>query len=446
MNTQKVSLDIFPIDLCDEIQEIMIRKFFNMIFIGKEGETLNIYTAIIFSVGQNGHENFFPTPANMKLTLRFRYNGIKQVRFSDKTDSFIDQSNLLSQIWGNCEVVDSVKIKEKIEARYSITLPDSSEFPERALLISGLNKMPQKYCIASGGHYSSWQSDNCYQLTENIKCFGLEQLSWIKSEIKLNNSIINGKLNFSIKLNIPENIKCYCPDYTSYVCTPKELVNDLSETYVSICNKTPQPNLMQLLADGTALRFHEWIYEEGIESCKRYRLRFDGQKSIELGQKSNIAIEMAILELQEKQGNRQFFVGLLVAFILAHSSDWTRLSEINKFVFRQYGFYIFTWIYDFLFPLSIIMMYLTIIVPEERAIRNLNHISRILIKLSKRVGIIFSIVGLAIFFIVYPILKLFEIQFPNIVVLLLIIIGLVSSSSYIMYSCKKQGLNIFNYL
>lgn len=429
---------------------IMIRKFFNMIFISPDGLSLHIYTAIAFSAGKKDQKiDYFPSFNGNRFSLKFQYENVERIRFTDLTESLFTQEKLLNKIWGNCNnLISEDQIKDVLKEMYFSDIYPNLEFPQHALYISDSNKSKLYNSVVCEGKYVAWDTDHYFTLAEKYKSDGLEYLNWIKAEVRLDHSLINNKLNFSIKFDIPKDIMCYCPDYMWYTCIPEELMNDLSEAMVGICDKPSMPNLMQQLADKTALQLREWIIDENIDRCKRYRLLFDGQNSELLNRKSYISVTMAILQRRNKHGNRQFFIGLLLAFLLAYASDWTRLNEIQRYLFGSSIFSPFTYIADVLFPLCIIMMYLSVIMPTVRVTAGLKSRWQFIIKCCKILSIGATVLGLILFFVIFPILKFNNVgisSWTQHLIIACMILGLCTSCIYIGIGSLWKKLDFYDY-
>lgn len=429
---------------------IMIRKFFNMIFISPDGLSLHIYTAIAFSAGKDFQQtDYLPLFNSNKFSLKFQYGNVENIRFTDLTDSLFGQRNLLNNIWGNCAILTGKdQVREVLEKNYSFNIEPNIEVPDQALHLSDSKKSGLYDTIVCEGSYVAWDADHYFTLSEKYESKGLEYLNWIKTEIRLNHSLINSKLEFSVKFEIPLEMKCYCPDYMWYTCIPEELTIDLSEAMVSIGDNPPRRNLMQRLADKTALQLREWIYDENIGRCKRYRLLFEGQHSALLDQKSHIFVKMAISPQRNKHGSRQFFIGLLIAFLLTYVSDWTRLNELQSKLFKVSTFLPFTYIADVLFPLCVILMYLTVIIPVARVTEDLKPHWQFIIKFCKILGIGAIVFGLLLFFIILPILKFSNTEIPDwsqSLIIACMLLGLCTAFIYIGIGWLWKKLDFYDY-
>ncbi len=453
----KIALEISPQSDYITNNILMIRKFFNMIFINRDGLSLHIYTAIIFSSGRinNSSKEYFPTCEANRTGLKFQYSGAKNIRFFNITESIFNQCEHLERIWGDCNKLENGTIIQKIKEKYpSENISSNIYTPSKAMLILEKDQFTSQACIVDKGEFHSWEADNYYTIAEANTSMGIEYLNWIKTEVQFDSTFINDNLELSVKFNMPEDITCYCPDYMWYICTPNELINDLSASYVSFNESKFFPNFLQLLADTTAVHFQEWVTDESIDKCKRYRLKFEGQKSPELEKKSNITLKLSILELKEKHGNQQFFTGLLFAFLLSYVSDFTRLGELYAFIIGTSDPFMGTHVFELLFPINLIMIYLSIIIPITYVTRGLNRKSENFIKFCKMHGIGISITNLALFFVIFPILKWNNIwhsiletnKIVFIITLILEILGLICTGIYVLYACLKKKIDFRNYL
>ena len=447
-----VILEISPAESAAlQTATIVFRKFFHMIFVGLDGKSLNTYTAIVFSVRPKELEflefnDYFSTISRQTAELfdvQLKYDGVKSVKMTDLTDSFISQAETLKQIWEDC---------------YNISKNNVAHFVNKGCLNDELQKFlcikneklsAEEQKIATKSEFKKLDEPNRCILSAHLGN-EIEYISWVKSEIQLEESIPENKVFFEVKFAFnKEKWRVYCPDYTWYICTPKVFSNEPNKMLVKLADNKVHRNMMQPLNDQSALRLKEWLWQENINKCHRCRLLYNEQKNPQMTLKSSVVIELFIEYAYDRHGNKQFFEGLLVAFLIGSVADWTKLVEILDIA----GISSEKLVYfcSFLFPLTIVVNFLVLIVPlsilEQRVY---SRCKKNMLKLLKFGTIIAGVLGLLFFFGVIPVSSMIlqnsiSIMWPY-VACGLCLLSVLLSVVYFFVIKKYSGVSIYTYL
>lgn len=430
---------------------VMFTKFFNMIFIGEDGQSLNIYTAVIFSARPEKNIlpiDFYSTPRqssdeNTEFKIKLQYDGVKCAKFSNLTDSFISQAEILKQIWGCCTIIEEAQLSEIDKKTYI------SKGLGKALCIANNNTSNGKGIVAIKSNFEILSEQNSYTLSAQTGNEH-EYISWIKAEIQLEKPIIGDRFSFRIDFNFDiNNWTIYCPDYTWYICTPQVYSNEPNEMLVQFADKKVRKNMMQPLNDQSALNLQEWLFQENINKCRRCRLLYAKQKEPQMTLKNSITIEMFIDYAYDRHGNKQFFEGLIVAFLISYVADWTKLVEILKIANITSETVVY--LYSFLFPITVIEIFLVSIVPLRIVEQKINlPYKKKTLELLKFSAIVTGALGLFLFFCVIPILSIVSTVNINsawtYIVCCMCFLSIFLSMVYFLVIKKYRGISIYNYL
>ena len=387
---------------------IIMRKFFNMVFVKPNGKELSIYTGTVFcgsddesaipkpSDGENidvGSQAAVETNANpgakkKKLipqpshtsdsgcTLAFSYavcndtgesnrdayNLVKKISFEDLTDSYMKQTKWVAKVWGDVETLSTQeKIKEALQKLYpnhyqangGQNIPDVLEVGN-ALSITDDTKGAAHSCIACKGAYGVKATEkDQYTLTNDFDV-GIEAINWVKTTIKLKKSILDedNKLRFVVHLGnadkdkyyTPDVTWYYTPDFTWYFAPPPNYVVDEDAATLRIGKKKEERKKVVAVPDATTVYFDEWLKKETIKERTKSRVAFssiinNGKDKEKDNDKENdndvgpfaLGNKKIIITVSfknpGKHGNWQFFIGLIVAFLLSFCADKTRLAD-----------------------------------------------------------------------------------------------------------------------
>lgn len=345
---------------------IILRKFFNMVFVEPDGKTLNIYTATVFGGAEaTTDKSSIPTPKfaqNNDCALKFTYdisgvtpaNGRKNevsVKFQNITDSFLSTNgkkpnrDQVKQVWGNItELNQQNTIGHDLKTLYPTIYADPNALPtpdvssRNYFRFDNDKRGPSHSFIATYGDFSDNTGNKSYTLKNPVKIAGVEAINWVKTTIVLNCDILkpaivaDRKIQFNVQFeNDAKNGKNCCtryytPDFTWYFAPPPNYVVDDS-ALVDVADKLDIDNIVTPVADKDTVQLDKWI-EERILERKKSRVLM----------KNYIAEDPYILSAQKvgvnlsfsnpgKHGNTQFFIGLVLAFFLSYCADKTRLND-----------------------------------------------------------------------------------------------------------------------
>lgn len=249
----------------DLVHTVMLRKFFQMVFMGNDRHSLHIYTALVIGASnaqtddtENGSTNFISNLneiPNFRMKFQFQIsnsdnNEIEAVSHEDITTlehGFLNEINCIRKVWGeHCEIIfdDQQKLREKLEklqndasATMQIDANVSAEITKSKLLWTsqaknGINK-PELTSLSIHGEYSESPEESESNSRDDIaKCsaysigvpkgitlpVGIELVNWVRTTIKYKDEIDDNNLNYVIKHTSQQSDKTviWAPDFTWY--------------------------------------------------------------------------------------------------------------------------------------------------------------------------------------------------------------------------------------
>lgn len=330
-------------------KSIVLRKFFYMVFIDASGKKICVYTATIFGstdedVGDSSKAySSIKYDSDVPCSLQFNFTDdnedlIDKISFFDKTDSFCRQHECIGKVWGTCEKLDTQKaVLDKRNEIYpdfgksaNQSVPNSNA--ERPVLYIKQGDNQSHKCIAIRGDFSNSEFSSSYSYIlsspsdiQNSCLAGIEFVNWIKTEIELKTSILNKRVNFSIAF---KDKGFLTPDFTWYFAPPAGYIVS-SDSYVRVGEKYEEKNAIQSVSDETTVPFEEWISSpESIDERRKSRVLIKAAPvthSERLAEDKTLSVNLQVVNPQGPS-NRQFFIGLLVAFLLSFCSDKTRVD------------------------------------------------------------------------------------------------------------------------
>lgn len=337
--------------------EILLRKFFAMVFIDTTGKKLDIFIATIFGgVADNEKKmqdglpfvNYDKDPTK-KCFLNFKFESkiLSKSVVEDITDSFCHQTRDIKRVWcddgdehGIEEYTDEKAAADGLEMLYPQFYPQGKAVvsldPNTHSKVYGIRKgnTSTHHCMAVRGSYTppSEEGKAEYSLSISAKVDGLEAVNWIKTELTLTESILDRRIQFAIEFG-PDQI-FYTPDFTWYFAPPAEsAVKEDTAMLILGHGGKKIPNNIQNVSDDTTVLFNEWekLDIEGRRKARVQAKQLDQWKAPYTGLSAakRVAVSFETVNPQ-KETNRQFMVGLVVAFILAFCSDKTRINDFYE--------------------------------------------------------------------------------------------------------------------
>lgn len=355
--TPTVTLTISNLNNKD-YRTIILRKFFNMVFVEEDGKTLNIYTATVFG-GAEEHKRSkdgIPIPRAVEghaCALNFAYNiqggqsarsrnDTIRIKFSDVTDAFLDKKkhngnftnwDQIMEVWGDIEQLgqDSagLALKEFYPELYSeAPSPDVSE--KVHLKCEEKKKKHSHRFVGFPGTFKIDNDEKSYTLINQHECAGVEAINWVKTTIELNCDILKPKIMADRKINFDVKFESDCtyytPDFTWYFAPPPSYIVDDS-ALVDVGDKENVENIVTPVADKDTVRFDKWIDERILERKKSRVLiknYVEADPYVLSGQCVRVNLSFSN---PGRHSNAQFFIGLIVAFFLSFCADKTRLND-----------------------------------------------------------------------------------------------------------------------
>lgn len=473
---------------------VILRKFFNMVFIEPDGKSLSIYTATVFS-GTDSIENkeVIPTPKcvpNVQCALRFDYavgnaNELQPtaVKFEDLTDSFFDQTEWVSKVWGKvteCRTQGEIEriLEDKYPAIYTetsgVTVPDVARAKPFLTIEEESKGKTSHFCLVGKGSFDE-PTLNGYQLSTTNSVAGIEAMNWIKSTITFKTDILhsNEKINFEIVLS--DDCEFYTPDFTWYFAPPPNYEVDVETATLAIGKGGGEKNRISSVADNTTVEFQEWIIQENIKDRKKVRANIrDATASDAYAlSKNRISVNLSFVN-PERHGNTQFILGLIVAFLLSFCSDKTRLNDyatcLSEFCASKLSAgesgacsldFCFTEtcicpnicnLLGIIFPILIILAFVAISFSRKRCLpSNCNHLQKSLIW-ARTIGLIATVllaVYIYVLWLCFPALMIKLIatcRANQLILLILVLLSCIGNLSYAFYCGKIRKNKIIDFM
>lgn len=468
-------------------KKILLSKFFYMVFISPDGKKLDVYIATVFggitqditeldriyeSVQHDTQE-----ACSLEFTFSARENEgklIEGISFTNLTDSFCQQRQWIAKVWGECEVcTDQKSTAELLKETYPKLYPEGTSQAN-----INMNTSPEIYyikkgdklshiCIADKGKYKdvSERSQNkygykLYNQNKGRKIDGLEIMNWIKADISLSSNILKEPVLFSIEL---DQGKVITPDFTWYFAPPAGyIVSENSSVRIGEGSEPKvEKNAIQGVMDETTVLFNEWNKPPlSIKERKKSRVLFKAApvKNIDnLSEDGVLAVALYTTSPQEPT-NRQFWVGLIIAFLLAFCSDKTRINDyysclkenctcgesacICKYVCNAFS--IFS-------PILLLCTFFTYILNPQKCFPPYVSKWRWFFKGCRVLGLVLTVLLMVyvfgLWFIVPGWLKSFISCRVNIRILgIVFFLGIIVNVIYLAYCLGKLKRKIFNYL
>lgn len=326
---------------------IMLRKFFNMVFISQDGRKLDVYNATVFGGFKSippSQEDAYNSPVqydkSSTCSLKFKYfvssdgddnNSIVQsISSTDLTEAFCAQPDWIAKVWEEFGVVTKQSDIKSTLIEYYPQMDKNTKTLDVAAhkcYIIGSPRDKKYKAVATpgivdieGDHYSIRNKG------EDAECMeGIELINWVKTSITLKQSILGKRTSFTLELGSEKETLFYTPDFTWYFAPPPGyIMNEDSAKVLFGKDKDEMRNLVQSVADDTTVLFREWKKEQ-IRARKKARVNLTNFTEA-LSSYGIMEVKAEIFN-PRKGENRQFFMGLVAAFFLSYCSDKTRMND-----------------------------------------------------------------------------------------------------------------------
>lgn len=247
------------------VHTIMLRKFFQMVFMGNDRRSLRIYTATVIGASQEeprspgeGSEKFISNiGAIPDFRMKFQFqvgnsdnNEIESIHHEDLTESdngFLNEIDCIRKVWGkDCEIIvdDQSKLLNKLletqkgsaspqgeNEKYSANLSkykllwteQTKNGDQRqnltSLSIHGEYKESQESSASSPRDDVAKQSAYSIGVPSGVQLpKGVELVNWVRTTIRFKFEIDDNNLNYTIKRSLQLNTvtTVWAPDFTWY--------------------------------------------------------------------------------------------------------------------------------------------------------------------------------------------------------------------------------------
>lgn len=412
---------------------ILLRKFFCMVFIDAKGKKLSLYTATVFggltadidSLTKDTYVHYEAQKCKLRFEICDKESEIiKSIKISDLTSSFCKQTTHIEKVWGDCKECNEIDAKDKLKDLY----PAAYETKNPIIEAGGIYYFSQKgnglthEFIAVPGEFEKEEraaNKGVYSLTgprDKQRTDGVEAMNWILTEIELADSVLEKRLQIIINFIDNQNAQLHAltPDFTWYFAPPPSyVIGEQSEIKIG---SEAKPNLIQGVSDTTTVRFKEWV-DPPNSILERKKSRFlyksvDSETAQKLSKTQSLIANLFITN-PHAPANRQFLLGLLVAFLLSFCADKTRINEFYDCIHAyctcgdQCICKTACNVISLFAPLLLVITFLSLIMAPKRCIpEEPQNIWKKILKISRFFGIILALVVTIYTFVAWPI-------FPN---------------------------------
>jgi len=345
---------------------IFIRKFYQVIFLNDDLQSLDIYTAIVASGGKRDQNdcNYVTNQFNLEVDICLTDNELK-VKDSHAVcvaEKFTNEPIPIRKVWGEgCRKISTnqnefrdafneifnptITFEEVPKSKYTPSLLIRD--PEKEKDDTEYNSMAYILNIEESG-FRLRKSDEGANYTYNITCSAFpdeenalakyELLTWTKVTFLLSDKKISDKDNpFSYTLDMLDRreFDYFFHDVKTYFVMPNKYEAETTEAKLST-EKGDAENRNN--EDGDWLRpfdpsirpafFSEWVREKSIESKKYYALTLQSSENIGTYEKVSINFPIASRYFDRIS---ELVKGIVITAVFAFGIDATRISEVSRF-------------------------------------------------------------------------------------------------------------------
>jgi len=329
-----------------EHTNLMIRKFFQIMFIGDDLKSIVLYSATILGCGAEPDD--WISDAKTNFAVDFEYfgsheNSDLQFVHTDMTDDFLKQKAHIKPIWGKegCEVTDSQT--EKIRYIKEVLYPNDISEENQRLLADNLKYLfvkeksgekVSRLFISLARKGGCGIDGNKVKLSVeeagNVSRQGIEIVNWVRTEIKFDKALNpNTQMQYSIEFDA--STKPFCaPDFNVYISPPSSyVIDDGAKVEYKIDNtQEHKKDLINPVDRADECYFSEWKQKHNISSRKMSRFTLKSiatlDRPIEL---SRITMSFGFVN-RNTASTAQFFLGILLSAFIAIGADYSRTQSI----------------------------------------------------------------------------------------------------------------------
>lgn len=321
--------------------DICLSKFFCMTFFDKRKKQLDVFFATVFGGYRKETEGYKDSKpcsydSDNAAMLKFVFSDSKTItdfRSEDLTNVFLEQKEEFKNFWGNTkEYSDQNNLYTEFAKIYGKDASGPKKLPtDKGFYYIGQDKKRVlNPCFVTAGKFvnTSHGKEKSFTLqteinTKSVSYDGIQFINWTKCTINLSSSIIEKQIVFWIELKDIANT----PDFTWYFAPPVDYEIRNPELRCRI-NDEPlsdwELNRVMPVSDRTTVLFGEWV---AMQIGDRIKSRVVLDKKINI---KEIGVEIKIKEASGLAATRQFFVGLIIAFLLSYFADQTRVNDFTN--------------------------------------------------------------------------------------------------------------------
>ena len=461
---------------------ILLRKFFCMVFFDDKGKKADVFIATVFGGMSEDKKNdniLCPNYKGTPCSLKFEFSSDSDLidkdhlAITDLTESFWEQSTWISSVWGECQKKErqsdiSELLKNVYTDEYSgnISVPTinvDAHWP--FYYICDKSSADTHTCIVSNGDINIEEKQCQYTLSVLDKNLvnGIEVMNWVKTEIPLRENILDDQISMTIELD-GKNGAYYTPDFTWYFAPPYGYEVNQQDATLQYGSENESRNKIQHVSDTTTVRFKEWD-EAPYSILTRNKSRIIELKEelikdpLYLSNHRKIRVSFKLQSDSGVHSNRQFIIGLIVAFLISFCADKTRMNDYYSCLQSVCSCGIekckCQWLCDlfsFLLPIAAVLAFVSLIFKTDKVLpAKMNRGAKIILSVLRLSGMTAAIILCLYMFVFWPIIlpKLsidISCQMNRMILWIILSIGMISNIIYIVFCAGKLKLKIWNYL
>jgi hypothetical protein len=323
-----------------DFSQILLRKFYQVIFIEKDLKTLNIYTAVVVGSEDSNNRKIL-TKNSFGLDLSYQFidetdNNINftKIKHTNKSNSFGEDISAWKRVWGNNTglLKDPDELRNSFNTHFTATdMPNALGNNYEFLIISDdaftkENDTIAKIIVNPDVNLSNYSIINDTDISK-----GIEIVNFTKTEITLPNQI---STVFDFQLEFEKAQKYQLNDFSLYFVLPEGYGLGDKEAFTFKNNTANTKDRLvepfETLGNNIASYIKEWI-TEGIEDRTYFRI-YNPEKLKKFNTNTDfykIQIKASLTSIINPLIN-QLLYGFVIALFFTYGLDQTRLMNYRE--------------------------------------------------------------------------------------------------------------------
>ena len=378
------------------VKMIMLRKFFQMIFMGNDKKSLHIYTATILGAASDNCDelSFVSDLENVKqFRMKFEFAistsdnnepvSIINEDITNTENGFFNEIGCIRKVWGEkckliqdnqSQIIKMIERKTKGEAQKDLINKAAALAKHNLIWVeqqkTGVDDTLLE-SLAVPGIFEDIDTKDEPDVRDDIsmrKSYaigvpetvefpkGLELVNWVHTTINFKYDLDDDNLNYIIKKGSNNEEKYIAPDFTWYfsprirsfinnrnsMVEIKRGLNGCQDSCVCPIQQKKRifyqsdkyQNSIDAVPNKLTVNFHYWDNDEKINLRQKYRLA--SKDALPSPNSFTDVAEINIfLDLSDEhnRGNRQFILGIFLSFALAFCIDSSRVEQVRYFFY-----------------------------------------------------------------------------------------------------------------